>query len=127
MRWVARGGTIAICSTCLFRSNQSHRTYDNQCPGESSLDSRPPDTEFSLVNDVLIHPNQGELISADQNGNIKQWVLSTNECDLELVETILPSGLTHQYSLAIIGPRSRCPNALYHNGPRWVFSSSGKS
>jgi target of rapamycin complex subunit LST8 len=38
-----------------------------------------------VVNDVLIHPNQGELLSADQNGTIKQWVLASNECDLELV------------------------------------------
>ena len=34
---------------------------------------------------MLIHPNQGELLSADQNGTIKQWVLASNECDLELV------------------------------------------
>ena len=42
-------------------------------------------TWLSIVNDVLIHPNQGELLSADQNGTIKQWVLASNECDLELV------------------------------------------
>lgn len=47
-----------------------------------------PTAENVPVNDVLIHPNQGELISADQNGNIKQWVLSTNECDLELVQAM---------------------------------------
>ena len=40
---------------------------------------------FFVVNDILIHPNQGELLSADQNGTIKQWVLASNECDLELV------------------------------------------
>jgi hypothetical protein len=43
---------------------------------------------FSAVNDVLIHPNQGELLSADQNGTIKQWVLASNECDLELVKLV---------------------------------------
>lgn len=39
----------------------------------------------SLVNDVVIHPNQGELISCDQSGAIKQWDLSENSCTLELV------------------------------------------
>ena len=37
------------------------------------------------VNDVCIHPNQGELISCDQAGSIKQWDLSDNICSHELV------------------------------------------
>jgi hypothetical protein len=37
------------------------------------------------VNDVCVHPNQGELISCDQAGCIKQWDLSENLCSHELV------------------------------------------
>lgn len=37
------------------------------------------------VNDVVVHPNQGELISCDQAGRIKQWDLSDNICTHELV------------------------------------------
>jgi G protein beta subunit-like protein len=37
------------------------------------------------VNDVIIHPNQGELISCDQNGSIKIWDLGGNVCTHELV------------------------------------------
>ncbi|KAH6918722.1 WD40-repeat-containing domain protein [Coprinopsis sp. MPI-PUGE-AT-0042] len=38
----------------------------------------------SPVNDVIIHPNQGELISCDQAGSIKQWDLTDNICSHEL-------------------------------------------
>lgn len=37
------------------------------------------------MNDVVVHPNQGELISCDQAGRIKQWDLSDNICTHELV------------------------------------------
>lgn len=37
------------------------------------------------VNDVVIHPNQGELISCDQNGSVKIWDLAGNACTHELV------------------------------------------
>jgi WD40 repeat protein len=37
------------------------------------------------VTDLIIHPNQGELISCDQNGSIKIWDLSNNSCTHELV------------------------------------------
>ena len=39
----------------------------------------------NIVNDVVVHPNQGELISCDQAGRIKQWDLSENICTHELV------------------------------------------
>jgi hypothetical protein len=41
------------------------------------------------VNDVCVHPNQGELISCDQAGRIKQWDLSENICTHELVRSFL--------------------------------------
>jgi len=37
------------------------------------------------VNSVVLHPNQAELISADQNGNIRVWDLTANACSRELV------------------------------------------
>lgn len=38
-----------------------------------------------MVNDVVIHPNQGELISCDQLGSVKIWDLGENTCTHELV------------------------------------------
>ncbi|KAF2398963.1 WD-repeat protein-like protein pop3 [Trichodelitschia bisporula] len=39
----------------------------------------------SAVNDVVIHPNQGELISCDRNGAIRVWDLSENKCSHQLI------------------------------------------
>ena len=43
---------------------------------------------YLSVNDICIHPNQGEVISCDQAGSIKQWDLSDNVCSHELVRFI---------------------------------------
>ena len=37
------------------------------------------------VTDVVIHPNQGELISCDRGGNIRIWDLSENKCSHQLI------------------------------------------
>ena len=37
------------------------------------------------VNTVILHPNQSELISGDQNGNIRVWDLAMNACSRELI------------------------------------------
>lgn len=34
----------------------------------------------AAVNDVVVHPNQGDLISCDQTGCIKLWDLKENSC-----------------------------------------------
>ncbi|EPE08185.1 wd-repeat protein pop3 [Ophiostoma piceae UAMH 11346] len=39
----------------------------------------------SPVNDVVIHPNQGEIISCDRSGSIRVWDLSENNCTHELI------------------------------------------
>jgi G protein beta subunit-like protein len=39
----------------------------------------------SPVNDVIIHPNQGELVSCDQAGSIRVWDLAENQCTHELL------------------------------------------
>ncbi|KIY43627.1 WD40 repeat-like protein [Fistulina hepatica ATCC 64428] len=68
-KWLVTGsedGTIKIWD--LRRTGLVHRNYDNGSP----------------VNDVVVHPNQGELISCDQAGSIKQWDLGENLCYHEL-------------------------------------------
>lgn len=74
-----------------FRSTQVHRTYDNGAPGSlilSYCSLQMMLTHTCSVNDVCVHPNQGELISCDQAGCIKQWDLSENLCSHELVRQI---------------------------------------
>lgn len=44
------------------------RIYDHKC----------------AVNDVVIHPNQGELVACDRAGGVKIWDLSANLCAQEL-------------------------------------------
>jgi WD40 repeat protein len=51
------------------RTTQVQRTYTHDAP----------------VNDVVIHPNQGELVSCDQSGSVKIWDLGENTCTHELV------------------------------------------
>lgn len=51
------------------RTSQIQRNYDHKSP----------------VNDVVIHPNQGELVSCDQDGSVKIWDLADNICTHELV------------------------------------------
>lgn len=41
------------------------------------------------VNDVIIHPNQGELISCDASGAVRVWDLGENVCSYELVYLLL--------------------------------------
>ncbi|MCJ1379067.1 TOR complex subunit lst8 [Xylographa soralifera] len=42
-------------------------------------------THGSPVNDVVIHPNQGELISCDRGGNVRIWDLGENKCTHQLI------------------------------------------
>jgi len=79
---------LNIIKDCI-RSSQLHRTYDNSAPGLSPLIPPPHPLTHPTVNDVCIHPNQGELISCDQAGSIKQWDLSDNVCSHELVSLFL--------------------------------------
>ncbi|KAH9934688.1 WD40 repeat-like protein [Fomitopsis serialis] len=84
-KWLVTGsedGTIKIWDLrYIWRSAHLHRNYDNEAP----------------VNDVVVHPNQGELISCDQAGRIKQWDLSENICTHELT----PAGDTPMRSISL--------------------------
>ena len=59
-------GTVKIWDT---RSGNVQRNYTHAVP----------------VNDVVIHPNQGELISCDRGGNVRIWDLSENKCSHQLI------------------------------------------
>ena len=48
------------------------------------------------MNDVVIHPNQIELISCDQAGSIKLWDLSDHIFSHELV-SLLPDNLSFEF------------------------------
>ncbi|KAL2918465.1 TOR complex subunit lst8 [Polyrhizophydium stewartii] len=68
-RWIvtcSEDGTIKIFDV---RAPNIQRDYELRSP----------------VNDVIIHPNQGELVSCDQNGSIRVWDLAENSCTHELV------------------------------------------
>ncbi|OAA49741.1 WD-repeat protein pop3 [Beauveria brongniartii RCEF 3172] len=58
-------GTVKIWET---RTGTIQRSYSHGCP----------------ANDVVIHPNQGEIISCDRSGYIRVWDLAENTCAHEL-------------------------------------------
>lgn len=39
----------------------------------------------SAVNDVVIHPNQGEIVSCDRAGSVRIWDLAENSCSHQLI------------------------------------------
>ncbi|KAF9231081.1 WD40-repeat-containing domain protein, partial [Melanogaster broomeanus] len=99
-KWLVTGsedGTIRIWD---LRSTQVHRTYDNGAP----------------VNDVCVHPNQGELISCDQASCIKQWDLSENLCSHELT----PAGDVPIRSVSLASDGS-C--LVAGNNKAWLYAS----
>jgi len=59
-------GTVKIWET---RSGTIQRSYNHGCP----------------ANDVVIHPNQGEIISCDRGGSVRVWDLAENSCSHELI------------------------------------------
>ena len=39
----------------------------------------------SPVNDVVVHPNQGELVACDRAGTVRGWDLGENKCSHQLI------------------------------------------
>ncbi|KAJ3130968.1 TOR complex subunit lst8 [Physocladia obscura] len=68
-RWIVTGSEDGSIKIWDIRSPNVQRDYQLKAP----------------VTDVIIHPNQGELVSCDQNGTIKVWDLGENKCTHELV------------------------------------------
>jgi len=68
-KWIyscSEDGTVKIWD---LRTPTSQRNYECHFP----------------VNTVILHPNQAELLSGDQNGCIKTWDLNANSCRNEIV------------------------------------------
>lgn len=70
-------GTVKIWET---RSGSVQRSYNHGSP----------------VNDVVIHPNQGEIISCDRGGSVRIWDLAENNCSHQLIpeEDVAVSSVT---------------------------------
>ncbi len=69
-KWLATGsedGTLKIWD--LRTTSRAQRWYDHHSP----------------VNDVVVHPNQGDVVSCDQAGSVKVWDLGQNGCSHDLV------------------------------------------
>lgn len=68
-KWMVTSSEDSTVKVWDTRSGTQQRNYTHSHP----------------VNDVVIHPNQGELISADRGGNIRVWDLGENRCTHQLI------------------------------------------
>ena len=59
-------GTVKVWET---RTGAVQRSYSHGSP----------------VNDVVIHPNQGEIISCDRGGSVRIWDLAVDTCSYQLI------------------------------------------
>lgn len=68
-KWMVTSSEDCTVRVWDTRSGQIQRSYSHDHP----------------VNDVVIHPNQGELVSADRGGVIMIWDLGDNKCTHQLI------------------------------------------
>jgi target of rapamycin complex subunit LST8 len=68
-KWMVTSSEDSTVRVWDTRSGLIQRSYNHSHP----------------VNDVVIHPNQGELVSADRGGVIMIWDLGDNKCTHELI------------------------------------------
>ena len=68
-KWLVSSGEDGTIKVWDIRAPNVQRNYKTNCP----------------INEVVIHPNQGELISCDADGRIKIWDLSYNKCSATIV------------------------------------------
>lgn len=68
-KWMVTSSEDGTVKVWDMRTPTIQRDYKHKCP----------------VNDVVIHPNQGEVISCDQDGNVRIWDLGENTCTHHLI------------------------------------------
>ena len=68
-KWLYTGSDDGTIRLWDIRTPRCQRHYSNPSP----------------INSVVLHPNQGELVSCDQNGSFKVWDLGGNVCSHELL------------------------------------------
>ena len=67
-KWIVTSSEDGFVKVWHTKDGSVQRIYDHKC----------------AVNDVVIHPNQGELVACDRAGGVKIWDLSANLCAQEL-------------------------------------------
>jgi G protein beta subunit-like protein len=90
-------GTVKIWET---RSGTVQRSYSHGCP----------------VNDVVIHPNQGEIISCDRGGSVRIWDLAENNCSHQLIpeEDVSVSSVTVASDGSTLCAGTNSVRSIYH-------------
>ncbi|KAL8874192.1 MAG: hypothetical protein Q9174_000458 [Haloplaca sp. 1 TL-2023] len=68
-KWMVTSSEDASVKIWDTRSGIIQRNYNHNHP----------------VNDVVIHPNQGELIACDRGGDVRVWDLGENKCTHQLI------------------------------------------
>jgi G protein beta subunit-like protein len=68
-KWMVTSSEDGTVKVWDMRTPTVQRNYKHRCP----------------VHDVVIHPNQGELISCDNDGNVRIWDLGENACTHRLI------------------------------------------
>lgn len=68
-KWMASSSEDGTVKVWDMRTGHVQRNYRHESP----------------VNDVVIHPNQGELISCDDNGCVRVWDLGEDKCTHQLI------------------------------------------
>lgn len=71
------------------------------------------------VNDVVIHPNQGEVIACDRGGNVRVWDLGENKCTHQLIpeEDVSVSSVTVASDGSLLCAGNNSVSCLCRNSP----------
>eukprot|EP00936_MAST-01D_sp_MAST-1D-sp1_P000791 g791.t1 len=101
-KWMFTGSEDGTIKVWDLRASGCQRNYDSGV----------------AINDVVLHPNQAELVSGDQNGGVRTWDLRANSCISELVPD--GEGITAVRSVSVAADAS-CVVAANNKGTCFVW------